>query len=68
MKKELYFDRHSGLQLSALVEDGKLSLDDRVDRYFPEYRNENTDEFYDKCTVLDMLKMSSNLGTEPFLR
>ncbi|MBR7100190.1 MAG: Rne/Rng family ribonuclease [Clostridia bacterium] len=24
MKKELYFDRHSGLQLSALVEDGKL--------------------------------------------
>ncbi|MBQ9081055.1 MAG: Rne/Rng family ribonuclease [Clostridia bacterium] len=24
MKKELYFDRHSGLQLSALAEDGKL--------------------------------------------
>ncbi len=24
MKKELYFDRHSGLQLSALTEDGKL--------------------------------------------
>ena len=24
MKQQLYFDRHSGLQISALVEDGKL--------------------------------------------
>ena len=51
------------IAIGLLVTENLISLNDVIVDYFPEYRNENTDEFYDKCTVLDMLKMSSNLGT-----
>ena len=42
--------------------EGLLSLDDVIVDYFPEFRNENTDEFFDKCTIRDMLSMQSNIG------
>lgn len=44
------------------VTEGLISLDDVVVDYFPEFRNENTDEFFDECTILDMLCMKSNFG------
>ena len=43
-----------------------LSLDDKIIDYFPEYTNENIDEYYDRCTIKDMLKMSSNIGTNVY--
>ncbi len=42
--------------------EGILSLDDVIIDYFPEFRNENVDEFHDECTIRDMLCMSSNIG------
>ena len=37
-----------------------LTLDDKIKDYFPEYTSEIDDEFYDRCTIKDMLKMSEN--------
>lgn len=45
------------------VTEGLISLDDVIVDYFPEFKNENTDEYYEKCTVRDMLMMRSNIGT-----
>ena len=44
------------------VTEGIMSLDDIVIDYFPEFRNDKTDEYYDECTVRDMLCMKSNFG------
>ena len=43
-----------------------LSLSDKIIDYFPEFRNENIDEFYERCTILDMLKMQSNIGSNVY--
>lgn len=43
-----------------------LSLEDKIIDYFPEYINSNVDEFYRRCTIKDMLKMSSNIGTNVY--
>ncbi len=51
------------IAIGLLVTENLISLSDVIIDYFPEYRGETTDEYYDNCTVLDMLKMSSNLGT-----
>ena len=40
-----------------------LTLEDKIIDYFPEHINENIDEFYNRCTIKDMLKMSSNVAT-----
>lgn len=45
----------------ALTE-GLIKLDDVIIDYFPEFRNENIDEYYEECTIRDMLCMSSNIG------
>ena len=41
---------------------GLIKLDDVIVDYFPEFRNENTDEYHDECTIGDMLCMKSNIG------
>lgn len=38
-------------------QDGLLSLDDFVMKYFSEYRNENTDALYEEMTIRDLLTM-----------
>jgi len=40
-------------------QDGFLSLDDKFMKYFPEYRNEKTDELYEETTIRDLLTMRS---------
>lgn len=44
------------------VTEGLISMEDVIVDYFPEFRNENTDEFHEECTVRDMLSMQSNIG------
>lgn len=43
--------------------EGIMKPDDVIFDYFPEFRNENIDEYYERCTVRDMLMMRSNIGT-----
>ena len=43
--------------------EGIMKPDDVIFDYFPEFRNENIDEYYEKCTVREMLMMRSNIGT-----
>ena len=40
-------------------QEGVLSLDDKLMKYFPEYRNEFTDSGYEEATIRDMLTMRS---------
>lgn len=42
--------------------EGLIKLDDVIVDYFPEFRNENTDEYHDECTIRDMLCMKSNIA------
>ena len=39
------------------VQDGLLSLDDKMTDYFPEYMNESVDEITRSATIRDMLHM-----------
>ena len=50
------------IAVGLAVTEGLMSLDDVVVDYFPEFRNEKTDEFHDECTVRDMLRMKSNFA------
>jgi len=43
------------------VQDGLLSLEDKMTDYFPEYLNENADEIMRSATVRDMLQMQSSI-------
>ena len=51
------------MAVGVAVTEGLISLDDIVSDYFPEFKNENFDELNRECTVRDMLKMKSNIGT-----
>ena len=51
------------IAVGVAVTEGLISLDDIIVDYFPECKNENTDELYESCTVRDMLMMKSNVGT-----
>lgn len=51
------------IAIGLAVTEGLVSLDDAVIDYFPEFRNEKTDEYYEECTIRDMLCMNSNIGT-----
>ena len=44
------------------VTEGLIRMEDVIVDYFPEFRNENVDEFHEECTVRDMLCMQSNIG------
>ena len=43
-------------------QEGLLSLDDKFMKYFPEYRNEKTDDLYEETTIRDLLTMRSSLA------
>lgn len=49
--------------IGLAVTEGLIGLDDVIVDYFPEFKNESVDEYYEKCTVRDMLMMRSNIGT-----
>jgi CubicO group peptidase (beta-lactamase class C family) len=51
------------MAVGVAVTEGIIKLDDVIVDYFPEFRNENIDEYYEKCTVRDMLMMRSNIGS-----
>lgn len=43
-------------------QDGLLGMDDPFMKYFPEYRNEKTDDLYEETTIRDLLTMRSSLA------
>ena len=47
------------------VQDGLMTLDDKMTDYFPEYLNENTDEIMRSATIRDMLHMQSSIEAFP---
>ena len=49
--------------IGILCGEGKLSLDDHVADYFPEYVPENASRWVREATVRDLLKMSTYLST-----
>ena len=51
------------IAIGVAVTEGLVGLDDVICDYFPEFKNENIDVYYEKCTVRDMLMMRSNIGT-----
>ncbi|MBE6644182.1 MAG: serine hydrolase [Ruminococcaceae bacterium] len=51
------------IAVGVAVTEGLIGLDDSIIEYFPEFRNDNVDEYYERCTVRDMLMMRSNIGT-----
>ena len=56
----------TGIAVGFAEQDGLLSLDDQMMKYFPEYRNENTDALYEQTTIRDLLTMRSCIaGKDP---
>ena len=53
----------TGIATGLAITNGLFKLDDVITDYLPEYKNENFDEYYGKCTIRDMLMMRSNIGT-----
>ena len=51
------------IAVGLAVTEGLFSLDDSIAEFFPEFKNENVDEYSQACTVRDMLMMRSNVGT-----
>ncbi len=47
------------IAVGLLVEDGKMSLDDKFIDYLPEYKNENDNEWLYEMTIRDALTMST---------
>ncbi len=47
----------SALGISLLEDEGKISLDDPIVKYFPEYTNENTHPWIKMTTIKNMLMM-----------
>lgn len=46
------------------VEDGLLSLDDKMVKFFPEYINENTNDLLGSMTIREMLTMETCMGKQ----
>ncbi|MBR3764027.1 MAG: serine hydrolase [Clostridia bacterium] len=49
----------TGLAIGMLIEEGKLSLDDRIVTFFPDYLPEQPDERLCRLTIRDMLRMAT---------
>ena len=47
------------IAIGVLAEEGKISLDDTIDEYFPDYVNENTDKRIVNSKIVDLLRMAS---------
>lgn len=50
------------MAVGMAVTEGLIGMDDVIVDYFPEFRSQNVDEFYEECTVRNMLSMQSNIG------
>ena len=53
------------MAVGLAVTEKLITLDDKIVDYFPEYAD-GKDELYQRCTIKDMLKMSSNIGTNVY--
>ena len=51
------------MAVGAAVTEGLFTLDDVIIDHLSEYKNELSDELQAECTVRDMLRMKSNVGT-----
>jgi CubicO group peptidase (beta-lactamase class C family) len=47
------------LAIGLLESEGKISLEDTIDKYFPEQVNESTDRRIAKACIVDLLRMAS---------
>lgn len=47
------------IAIGVLEAEGKISIEDTIDTYFPDYVNENTDERISKSKIVDLLRMAS---------
>ena len=52
--------------IGMLQEEGKISLDDKIVDYFPEYNVNNLHPYHKNATIKDMLKMSSLFDDQPY--
>ena len=50
------------IAVGLAVEDGLLSLDDKMVKFFPEYANEHTNELLENMTIREMLTMETCKG------
>ncbi len=50
-----------GVAIGFAIDDGLLSLDDKLTDFFPEYKNENFEGLLGESTIRDMLTMSSSM-------
>jgi len=48
---------YTAIAVGLAEQEGLLSLDDKLMRFFPEYRNEKTDDLYGETTIRDLLTM-----------
>ena len=49
----------TSMAIGLLESEGKISINDTLDKYFPEYINENTDQRIAKTKIVDLLRMAS---------
>ena len=47
------------IAIGVLEAEGKISINDTIDKYFPDYVNESTDPRIAKCKIVDLLRMAS---------
>ena len=47
------------MAIGLLEAEGKISINDTIDHYFPDYVDENTDERIAKTKIVDLLRMAS---------
>ena len=47
------------MALGILIDEGKVNLDDKILKFFPEYEDKTTDEYFRNMTIEDMLKMAT---------
>lgn len=52
--------------VGMLQDEGKISIDDKIIDYFPEYQSENLHPYHRNATIKDMLKMSSLFDDQPY--
>ena len=47
------------IAIGVLEAEGKISINDTIDKYFPDHVNESTDPRIAKCKIVDLLRMAS---------
>ena len=51
------------MAIGVLEAEGKISINDTIDNYFPDYVTEDTDERISGCKIVDLLRMASPFKT-----